>query len=481
MRLDKHSRNLLRLQSGSFYLLFGALVALLAYLSHEHTFQWDWTVNQRNTLSATSRNLLKTLDKPLSFTVYASEKDNVRAPIEDLIQRYQRAYAQTKVQWINPELEPALARELGINEDGVVMIHYGDRSERLTQPNEQAYSNAIQRLARSAERWLVFLSGHGERNPLGEANFDLGEWGKQLKAKGIKLQPLNLAEQPRIPDNAAALVIASPQVDLLPGEVQIIIDYVKKGGNLLWLADPGSLHKLRPLAQELGVQMLAGTIVDANTQLFGISDPGIAMVSQYPRNELTRNFNLLTLFPRARALFTHNSVNGSGSKDATTGNNPHWKNQPFLMTLPRSWMETGPLNGEITYDKNSDVKGPLVIGLTLTRDVPNEPAAAAGNAANTGKASAKAVKQQRVVIVGDGDFLSNSYVGNGGNMDLGLHIANWLTHDDRLIDIPVKSAGDINLQLSRNAQMIIAFGFLFAIPLFLAAGGFGIWWQRRKR
>ena len=85
------------------------------------------------------------------------------------------------------------------------------------------------------------------------------------------------------------------------------------------------------------------------------------------------------------------------------------------------------------------------------------------------------------MVIGDGDFLSNTYLGNGGNMDLGLHIANWLTHDDQLINIPAKRANDVNLQLSKNAQLIIAFGFLFVIPLALAAGGFGIWWQRRKR
>jgi len=83
--------------------------------------------------------------------------------------------------------------------------------------------------------------------------------------------------------------------------------------------------------------------------------------------------------------------------------------------------------------------------------------------------------------VGDGDFLSNTYVGNGGNMDLGLHIANWLSHDDQLINIPVKPSGDVSFQLSKNMQALIAFGFLVVIPLVLAASGFGIWWQRRKR
>ena len=399
--------------------------------------------------------------------MFASENEAVRGPIIDLIKRYQRVYADIDVQWINPELEPALVRELGISEDGTAVIHYGERSEKLTQHNESVYSNAIQRLTRGEERWLVFLTGHGERNPLGQANHDLGEWGKRLKTKGIKLQPLNLTEQANIPDNAAALVIASPQVDFLSGEVDIVRNYIAKGGNLLWLIEPGSLHQLQPLADLMEINFFPGTIVDASTQLVGIEDPRIALVSQYPEHQLTQHFDVLTLFPQARAIF----VNNDGRAD-DQGNDGGWNKQPFLLTMPRSWVETGELSGQIEFDKDSDIKGPLVIGLTLTRTLPATTGAEMDNTVG---------KQQRIVIVGDGDFLSNTYVGNGGNMDLGVQIANWLSHDDQLLNIPVKASGDVSFQLSQTMQIFIAFGFLVAIPLTLAASGFGIWWQRRKR
>lgn len=482
MQISRRSKIQLRLQNSSFYLLFAVLITLIAYLTHKHDIEFDWTANQRNTLSATSENLLASLDKPLSFTVYATENNNVREPIVELARRYQRVYANLDIQFINPEVEPALARELGINQDGEVMIHYGERSEKLIEHNEESYSNAIQRLARSEQRWLVFLSGHGERNPLGKANHDLGEWGKQLQNKGIKVQPLNLTEQPNIPNNTAALVIASPQVDLLEGETQLIRNYLEQGGNLLWLLEPGSLHGLQPLAELLGLEFKAGTIVDATTKLFGINDPRIALVSQYPQHQITQNFEVLTLFPQARALFTADAAQQE----------LQWQSTPFLLTLPRSWAETGPLSGEINFDKDTDIKGPLVIGLSLARQVPfnhfqpqrvQAQSAQAENKQDPGEAQTESIAfiQQRVVVIGDGDFLSNSYLGNGGNMDLGMHVANWLTHDDQLINIPRKSAADIQLQLSNAMQYVIAFGFLIVLPILLAGCGFGIWWKRRKQ
>jgi len=466
MRANRHSRNQLRLQNAVFYVVFALLIGLLAYLSQRHALEWDWTASQRNTLSEPSVALLHSLNGPLSFTVFASENEAVRAPIIDLIKRYQREYADIDVQWINPELEPALVRELGISEDGTVLLYYGtsnpnadapsERSEKLTQHNEQAYSNAIQRLARSEERWLVFLTGHGERSLLGQANHDLGEWGKRLNTAGFKIQPLNLAEQPTIPDNTAALLIAGPQVDYLSGEVDIIRDYVNRGGNLLWLAEPGDLYQLQPLADQLQINFFPGTVVDASTQLVGIDDPRIALVSQYPEHPLTRNFELLTLFPQARAIFVNDDKNPGT-----------WEKQPFLLTMPRTWVETGELSGQVAFDKDTDIKGPLVLGITLSRSLP--------------ATDKEAAREQRVVVIGDGDFLSNAYVGNGGNMDLGMHVANWLSHDDQLINIPVKPSGDVSFQLSQTLQIVLAFGFLLVIPLAMAGSGFGIWWQRRKR
>ena len=88
--------------------------------------------------------------------------------------------------------------------------------------------------------------------------------------------------------------------------------------------------------------------------------------------------------------------------------------------------------------------------------------------------------EQRVAVIGDGDFLSNAYLGNGGNLTLGMNLINWLSHDDRFIDIPVKTAPDRNLSFSPLAQGLIGFGWLVLLPLGLAATGAVIWWRRRR-
>ena len=90
-------------------------------------------------------------------------------------------------------------------------------------------------------------------------------------------------------------------------------------------------------------------------------------------------------------------------------------------------------------------------------------------------------KDQRIVIFGDGDFISNAYLGNGANLNLGLNLVRWLSGDEKLLDIPAKTAPDLTLELSQFAGTAIAITLLILMPLGLFGTGFYIWWRRRNQ
>ncbi|MEN8167928.1 MAG: hypothetical protein ABFR65_10695, partial [Pseudomonadota bacterium] len=130
-------------------------------------------------------------------------------------------------------------------------------------------------------------------------------------------------------------------------------------------------------------------------------------------------------------------------------------------TLARSWSETGPLRGESA--RNPDLEeqaGPLFIGYALSRGEPEH--------------------EQRVLVIGDGDFLSNSYLANAGNLDLGLALVRWLTADDQMLGIPAREILDRELRLSSLAKGIIGLGVLIVMPLLLLITGGIISWRRNR-
>ena len=445
MRNLRPSKLQLRAVNAVFIVLFLLALVLLQWLSENYHWRFDWTSAARNSLSPASVAALKSLDKPVTVTAYASEQPNLRKAIRELFERYQKHKADLALSFVNPDSDPESARRAGVRFDGEVVVQYGEAKENLDRLDEESITNALVRLGHHGERWLVFIGGHGERSPDTNANFDLSLWAEQLRKRGFATRVLNLAETPEIPENTAALVIAGPRVSLLPGEVRFIEKYLAGGGNLLWLGDPQPLYGLAPIAEMLGVEFLPGVVVDpASEQITG--NASAIVVTHYSNHPAVRSFHNVTLFPSAAAIVLHTPAG--------------WKGVPLLTTRAEAWSETGALGGSVQLDKNKDIAGPLDIAVALTRD--------------HGK------KEQRVVVIGDGDFLSNRFLANGINLDLGLSIVNWVTRDDAYINIPVSIGKDRKLQLTTASRAIVGGGLLFLLPLLLITGGVSVWLRRRR-
>lgn len=436
----------LRITDASFVALFLVIMGLFMWLSNDYHSQFDWTNNGRNTLSEASTAILEKIEGPITITAFASEDKGLRTVIRDLVGRYQKKKKDVILEFVSPDEEPGRTREAGIQRNGELLLQYGKKQEIIQQLSEETLTNALARLGRSKERLIIFLSGHGERSPDGNANHDLSTWARHLAKKGTATQKLNLAQSKTLPESSDLLVVAGPQVDFLSGEVEQIKQYLEKGGNLLWLAEPGDLHGLAPIAEMLGIEFEPGVIVDPTSQAITGSSATFTVVTEYTAHAVVKNFNLMTLFPEAAGL----------RLESPEG----WQGDTILDSLPSAWSETGTLKGQIKFDKGKDIGGPLSLGVVLSRELDG--------------------KAQRIAVIGDGDFLSNSFIGNGGNLDLGMNLVNWVSHDDTYIDIPTRTADDIALNLSPAWSGIIGFGFLFILPILLIGTGTGIWLRRRK-
>jgi len=87
--------------------------------------------------------------------------------------------------------------------------------------------------------------------------------------------------------------------------------------------------------------------------------------------------------------------------------------------------------------------------------------------------------EQRIIVVGNAAFLSNTFAGNGGNVDLGVSMVNWLVGEEHLIDIQPRASRDSQLTLSQTQLNFISLFFLLGLPMALTACGVWQWWRRR--
>ena len=460
MRLDPSVRRRLKLQQWLFLLLFGLVIGLLAWLSNRYVIRADWTSAGRNTLSAPSQALLTRLSESVHITAYARDNPTLRDAIQRLIERYRRIKPDLTLSFVNPDLLPDRARALGVTLDGELYVEYRGRAEKVHQLTEQTLTAALQRLHLEQDRTLFFLTGHGERNPLGVANYDLGTFSQELEKIGIRVRSVTLAEDSPVLAESAVLVITGPQQSLSLAEAQRVANHVAQGGNLLWLLEPGGLAGLESLAALLGITILPGVVVDSDTSRLGIKNPAFIPVVDYGPHPITQSLRVPTLLPQAVAL-----------KIAPSSG---WSSAVLLESQASAWTETGPTDGVVHLDPDSaEHAGPLEVAVALSRP---RPMIANSSSRDTGK-----LPQQRLAIVGDGDFLSNTYLGNGANLELGLNLMNWLTLEDVPLIIPPKAASDANLDLSDKELAMIAAIFLLGVPVGLLTTGWLVWFHRRRR
>ncbi|MEY4928863.1 MAG: hypothetical protein RL279_602 [Pseudomonadota bacterium] len=460
MNINRKLRFQLLVQNSFFVVLFLMLVVLLGYLAGQYHVAKDITQANRNILTQGSVNVLKQMKEPINITVFATKDDatggdNFRKGMIDFIARYQREKKNVNLKFINPSIEPKLAQDAGVKEDGEVVVEFNKRSEHIIPPiAEQEMTNLLVRLSRTNQQAVMYLDGHGERNLLGVKNHDIGEFGKQLEKKGFKFANPDLTVAQAVPSNGAMLVIASPQVKVSEVEAKKIKAYLERGGNLLWLVDDNNLRGLESVAEYLGMTVSPGIALDMASAQYG-ADARVSFASLYGEHAITKNFMLRTLFPEAHQVTAiGNDENG-------------WKVSNLVEVAPNGWLITGKLvkDAKPEFNEKTDKRGPINIGVALERIY--------------GK------KGQRVVVMGNANFLSNTFITNGGNLDLGVNIVNWLAGDDQLITIQPMPLKDINVTIpdsdtGRLVAWLVFHGFQYFLPLAMMVAGFYFWWKRRK-
>lgn len=440
-----------RIADGLFVMLAIAAFLLAGWLAARNDRYWDWTTSARNTLSGESLAVVSGLTAPVRIEAFIARAHPLAKRIEQLLGRYRDALPDLEVAYVDPQLYPERARAANVSRPGSVLVSYRDRSELVVDTSESALTAALARLSRDRIPWIAVLEGHGERRFDGGGALDFGRFGGLLANRGYRIQPVDLSIAPVVPANTALLVISSPAIAPFPGEIDAILRYVDAGGNLLWLFEPDAAGLLDPLTRHLGLQPLPGRVVDAEVQALDIDDPTVALVAAASDQAPTRGLASAALLP------------GTIAFELVAA--PGWDvSAPLTTTSAYSWNETGPVRGQIARDEAAGERaGPLPVALALVRPHPSDEEGV-----------------QRVLVVGDGDFLSNANLAQAGNRALGMALMQWLTLPEALGGIEAKQLGDRELHLTRPHKLVIGGGALIVMPVLLLLLGMAVRIQRMR-
>ncbi len=457
-------------------LVLGIIVALNYILSRQNT-RWDLTSAQQYSLSDQTRQILTALTAPVRVIVFAREPEF--PGYRDQIGEYAYLSNQVTVDYVDVDKQPLMARQYEVQSYGTIVFEHEGRVERVLSTAEQDLTNGLIKVVEGVEQTVYFLQGHGEKEHTGSDRDGYSTVSGALGLDNFEVESLVLAQQSAVPDDATVVVVAGPQTDLLPGEIDALGAYLDQGGKLLVLIDPApdgdtpAPEGLLGVLRAWGIEPGPGVVVDASGmgQLLG-ADASVPVVANYPFHPITDRFNLLTAYPLARSVHA-----APGSLDGRVA-------QSFLETSAQSWSEAdieALATGQVELNEEAgDQPGPVAIGMAVSAPAPSaEPAVSETGAPDDDDEAAAAPPETRLVVIGDSDFATNGVVGIQGNRDMFLNTINWLAQQEDLISIRAREPEDRRLTLTADQQRRVFVLSLFLVPGIVLGTGVYTWWRRR--
>lgn len=456
-------------------LLVLAILVGINWVASRQNKRWDLTENNQFSLSDQTRQVLQTLDGPLTiraFYVGSSQAER------DRLEQYTYLSSQVQVEYVDAERNPLDAQRYEVTTVPTYVIEYAGRTERATSNSEQTLTNALKRVIEGAPKKIYFLQGHGEPDPNGTTGEGYSALVTALQSDNFEVAQLTLAQQGSVPADATVIVIAGPTSDPLPAELDAIRAFLRRGGKLQMLLDPPEGGKapdvtaLVALAREWGIDVGNNLLIDASGlgQILGtdVSVP-VAMPVSHP---ITNNFRTMTAFPLARSV---SPIDG--------GTDGHMA-QTVLQTSPQSWAEADVAAVFATgqAERNVDppnIAGPVPLAAAVSAAAEEPPSPAAGDEAEAPSDDEAPAPETRVVVVGDSDFARNSAIGIQGNRDIFLNMANWLAQQEDLIAIRPNDPANRPVTMTANQGFWVFWFTMAIVPVLLFANAFRLYWRRR--
>jgi ABC-type uncharacterized transport system involved in gliding motility auxiliary subunit len=265
-----------------------------------------------------------------------------------------------------------------------------------------------------------------------------------------------MATTTQMPADCAVLIVAGPKSDFLSPEIDLLEDYLKNNGALLFLIEPDpkvKLPRIKKFLEKYGAKVEDDIIIDPLSRIFG-GDYFVPLVSEYPFHEITRDFRIATFFPTVRSLsLVSPKPEGCHVRYLAKTHSSSWGEKDFLSIQRRR-----------AKRDEEDRKGPLPVALTVDID----------------KIERKEVKA-KIAIFGDSDFITNANLNTSGNKDLFLNTLSWLAEEEDLISIRPKERTHQPLSLSLVEGRILFWIPLVILPAFVLFGGIGICVLRRRK
>jgi gliding-associated putative ABC transporter substrate-binding component GldG len=486
-----------------------AIVIVVNIISVRLFGRIDLTAENVYTLADASKAIVGSLDDRVTVKAYFTEDlpapyNNNRRATLDILNEY-KAYSGGNLQFdfISPAGEEAEqeVQQQGIapvqvqviNDDklevkrgymGLVLL-FEDRKETIPVVQnlgslEYDISGALKRLTTTKKKRIGYTTGHQEPEP------SAFQQAAQMVTAQYDLVPVDLATNAVVPLDLDALLVIAPQARFSDSSSYAIDQFLMRGGKLGFLLNrySGNLQSRVAQAVETGLDNLLthyGIRVNADLVRDAQCAPVTVMQQQgmfrfqsqvpFPLLPTPSNFNRENVIVKDLETLLFFFVSSIDTSLASS-------KQIKAEVLVRSSQQSGRQTGFIMIDPFQRL---------TPADLPEKdiPLAAVFEGsfpsffADKEPAALKMSPQTRILVVGDGDFMKDEYLGARDNVVFFANIVDYLADDAGLITIRSKNLAQTPLdQIEDSTKRILKYVNLLLPPFVVV--GYGLFrWRRR--
>ncbi len=386
--------------------------------------------------------------------------------IKQLLERYESLTPKIKLHEVDPALEPDFTTKYTSVqvENGSVIADGPRRSKVISYSDifnmdraafnqtgkvnvnfkgEEAVTAALSFVDSDAVPRVYVTQGHGEKVP------DDGIL-RSVWAENYEIEELSLLSVESIPDEVSCVLVNAPASDFSVREVELLRDYLGRGGSLYLLTNYGNAEtpNLYAIAAEYGLSLTSGFVID--------SDPAYCFAGRPYYVLPDNNYHAVTapLYANGLRVLLRMPQGISISSDL-----PEDTEATALLFSSKQSISKVTEDIKTLEKEDGDLSGPFALGAAVKKG------------------------ESRFVWFGSADLTSDdmdSYV-SGANRDMFINALAWLSEWEQTISIRSTAVNGSKLaptDLQRSVWGVVYPACLMAAAL---AVGAVVYLKRRKR
>ena len=440
----------------------------------------DFTQDQLYTLTDESKERVKDIDKDVHIYFVGYSDDDADL---SLAKQYKNANERIVAEAVSADDRPDLAEKYGIESGSTgIIVECGNRSKVLTSSDLVTYDSTTYETISIAEEKLTsaiisvttddipkvyFLEGYGDFT----LDYNMNYLSIYLENEITEVDTLNILSIGNVPEDGDTLVITTPSKDFDDVAKTAIIDYINRGGNILWLnaamANSADLPNVNEVLAIYGVNPFEVGIIRETDSSRMVSGSPDLIIPNLRYSSITEDlYSDGIIFANATKI----NINEDGLEDLNV------VETDLATTSEGAYFRTN-FNNSSTTAADGEETGSFVVGAELEKTITEE-----------NEETGEAAVTSTLVIYGENYFASDYQLAENSqypaiqlayNKDLVLNSLAYLS--DREEDITArKSTGTVTYTATEQQDTIVRI-IIFAVPSVIILVGLIVWQKRRRK